>query len=285
MLLSRLFWSMLISLLCISQQTAHARLLVTSTQPLYLIAQAVTTGIEQPRLLIPAHQDGHHAQLKPQDRRLIQAADFVLWIGPEYEATLTPLLSDQANAIALTKLATFRRLPQRGLQGQAQPNSLDPHLWLDPYNAIGMAHAIATIRGQQYPRDATAYLNNARQFSQRMIQVLRQSKIPTPQPYWAYHDAYQYLEKSLGLQFAGALTRDHELPPTAQQLQWLKQNRPSQQPCLFAEAHAQPSVLQHLAPIQQVTLDERMTHSTDFIAGWQTLQQQISGCQSVRQTN
>ena len=37
-------------------------------------------------------------------------------------------------------------------------------------------------------------------------------------PYWSYHDAYQYLERSLNLKFAGALTDDPHVAPTAAQI-------------------------------------------------------------------
>ena len=140
----RYFW-ISFCLIIMTTSVAQARLLVASTQPLYLIAQAVSAGIEQPMLLIPAQQDGHHVQIKPEDRRRVQHADLVLWVGTEYEAGLSSLLSSKPNAIALTSLPTLQRLPLRNLDGQPRPNTLDPHVWLAPYNAIFTAHLIAHI--------------------------------------------------------------------------------------------------------------------------------------------
>lgn len=264
-------------LLLLTTAPVQARLLVASTQPLYLIAQAVTQGIEQPHLLIPAQQDGHHLQIKPQDRRIVQQADFVLWVGTEYEAALTQLLTKQANSIALTSLAGIQRLPLRDLHAQARPSTLDPHLWLAPYNAIFTAHLIANVRAQQYPKDAAKYQANASLFSQNILQALPKKPLNI-QSYWAYHDAYQYLEHSAGLRLAAALTTDPELPPTAQQLQHLRHHRPSRSPCIFTEAHAPQALIQKLLPVRQIIIDETMRDAQDFVSGWQQLTDQMRRC-------
>lgn len=266
--------------LCIttlSINAGHARELVASTQPLFLIAQAVTQGIEQPKLLIPAQQDGHHIQIRPEDRRLTQHADLIVWVGAEYEAALDQLLTAKPNAVALSHFSHIQRLPLRDLNGQPRPNSLDPHLWLSPYNAIFTAHLIANIRAQQYPKDAAAYQKNAAAFTEQLIK--NASNTPkNPQAYWAYHDAYQYIEKYAAVRFIGALTTDPELPPTAQQLQRFQKNRTHSTPCLLAESHAPSALIQRLMPVKHVTIDETMRNSQNFIQGWTELRDQIHQC-------
>lgn len=264
-------------LVIITTSMTQARLLVASTQPLYLIAQAVSAGIEQPMLLIPAQQDGHHVQIKPEDRRRVQHADLVLWVGTEYEAGLSSLLSSKPNAIALTSLPTLQRLPLRNLDGQPRPNTLDPHVWLAPYNAIFTAHLIAHIRAVQYPQDAAKYQRNAAIFTTKMQQAVPRTVLNI-QPYWAYHDAYQYLEQPLGLRLAAALTPDPELPPTARRLQQLMQQRPSAAPCMFIEAHAPQAIIQRLMPVKLVMIDETMRDAKDFVTGWQQLRDQMREC-------
>ena len=61
--------------------------LVVSTHPIYLIAQAVTQGIEQPQLLL-VDQTGHDVHLTPAHRKAIQEASLVLWLGKAHEAPL-----------------------------------------------------------------------------------------------------------------------------------------------------------------------------------------------------
>jgi zinc transport system substrate-binding protein len=258
--------------------------MVVSTHPLYLIAQAVTQGIEKPTLLLPPNQSGHDIQLRPADRQRLKQANFVLWFGPQYESPLAPILKGKSNAIALFDLKAFKRLPLRDPQGKAFASSLDPHLWLEPANAVGIAHAIAAVRARQFPQYASRYQHNAQAFGQRLMAQANQYHSPVSRPYWAYHDAYQYLERSLNLQFKGSLTVEHDLPPTIRQLAWLQQQRPLQKNgtvypmCLLAEGHADPATLKRLQPVNVQTIDEIMSGEQDFVAGWQKLAQDIAAC-------
>ncbi len=262
--------------------------MVVTTHPLYLIAQAVTQGIEQPALLLPATQSGHDVQLHPADRQRLKQANFVLWFGAQYEAPLARVLKGQPNAIALFDLNAFHRLPARNAQGQPFKGSLDPHLWLDPTNAVAIAHAIAAVRAKQFPQFAAQYKANANKFSQQLIQQVRLLQVnQRAQPYWAYHDAYQYLERSLNLQFKGSLTVEHDLPPTLGQLAWLQQQRTPQQSsknaqqktmCLLAEGQIDPATLKRLQPLKVQVVDETMRSAQNFITGWTKLAQDIVHC-------
>lgn len=259
--------------------------MVVSTHPLYLIAQAVTQGIETPVLLLPPNQSGHDVQLHPADRQRLKQANFVLWFGAQYEAPLAAVLKDQPNAIALFDLKAFKRLPLRDVQGQPFANSLDPHLWLEPANAVGIAYAIAAVRARQFPQYASRYQHNAQAFGQRLMAQANRYHSALARPYWAYHDAYHYLERSLNLTFKGSLTVEHDLPPTIRQLAWLQQQRPQQKNgtikkpmCLLAEGHADPATLKRLQPIQVQTIDEIMSGQQDFVVGWQALAQDIVAC-------
>lgn len=263
--------------------------MVVTTHPLYLIAQAVTQGIEQPKLLLPAAQSGHDVQLHPADRQLLKQANFVLWFGAQYEAPLARALKSQTNAIALFELNAFKRLPLRNAQGQPFKNSLDPHLWLEPINAVAIAHAIAAVRAQQFPQYAPQYKNNAAKFTQQLLQQAKPFQVSNfSRTYWAYHDAYQYLERSLNLQFKGSLTVEHDLPPTIGQLVWLKQQRDAAQRrsgqsqpktmCLLAEGQIDQATLKRLKPIKLQVVDETMRTAQNFVSGWTKLAQDIISC-------
>ncbi len=258
---------------------AQAGQLVASTHPLYLIAKEVTAGIEKPILLLPPSSGGHHINLRPSDRLLLKKSDFVVWFGRNYEAPLYDLLVNQKNAIALLDVNLFRYLPLRDIKGRAIPKSLDPHVWLDPDNAIKIAHYIAQVRGRQFPVNAVQYQHNATRFAQRLRAAASAHKSDKPRFYWAYHDAYYYLESALNLKFSGALTADPGLPPTIGQLVWLNQNRPYQQTmCLLAERTLTSALMTKLRPVQHYSIDETMANATDFIQGWQSLAQRLDGC-------
>ncbi|XID74877.1 metal ABC transporter solute-binding protein, Zn/Mn family [Alkanindiges sp. WGS2144] len=261
--------------------TSSVNGMVVSTHPLYLIAKAVSQGIEQPVLLLAPGQSGHDIQLRPADRQRLKQASLVLWFGEQYEAPLSRVLKGQPNAIALFDLRVFKRLPLRNAQGQPIANSLDPHIWLEPINAIAIAHAIAAVRARQFPIHAAQYKANANQFGQRLLQATRQQQ-QSIGLYWAYHDAYQYLERSLNLQFKGSLTIEHDLPPTLSQLAWLQQQRRNYSSgtavCLLAEGQVEPATLKRLQPVKVRLIDETMLGAQDFVIGWTKLAQAVRQC-------
>jgi len=274
---SSIFFVVIGMMICFSP--VQAGTLVASTHPLYLIAKTVTAGVEQPIALLPPASSGHDINLRPSDRLLLKKSDFVIWFGRDYEAPLFDLLTHQPNAIALFDLKTFHRLPLRDLKGQPISKSLDPHMWLDPDNAIKIAYVIASVRSQQFPAHAAQYQNNAKRFANQFRAMVKAQQFHTPRFYWAYHDAYHYLESALNLKFAGALTTDPDLPPTLGQLIWLNQNRPHPDAmCLFAERQPTAGLIANLQPIDYFEIDEVMATSTDFIQGWQSLAQRLGQC-------
>jgi len=252
--------------------------LVVSTHPIYLIAKEVTAGVEEPVLLL-SDQTGHDVQLTPAHRKLIQDASLVIWLGKAHEAPLDKLLHQNRKAIALLDSGILTVLPQRSLRGAALANTIDSHVWLDPNNAVRIAFFIATLRSQQYPENKTKYLANAKNFSQQMLQASQQyDSSNKSKPYWSFHDAYQYLERALNLKFAGALTNDPHIPPTAAQIKYLNDNRPKTEMCLLAETSASKSQYQKLNPVIFESVDESMRGEDSFISAWKKLASKTDKC-------
>ncbi|KOR15198.1 MULTISPECIES: zinc ABC transporter substrate-binding protein [Acinetobacter] len=252
--------------------------LVVSTHPLYLIAQKITAGVEEPQLLL-SNQSGHDVQLTPAHRKAIQDASLVIWLGKAHEAPLAKLLDNNAKAVSIINSQIGTSLPQRTTRGVPIANTIDTHVWLDPNNAVRIGFFIAALRSQQMPENKTKYWNNARLFARDMLQAAQKyNSTATPKPYWSYHDAYQYLERSLNLKFAGALTDDPHVAPTVGQIKYLNDNRPSERMCLMAEAHASKNQYQKLSPIVFESVDESLTGENDFVVAWQKLASQTVKC-------
>ena len=251
--------------------------LVVSTQPIYLIAKKITQGAEQPTLLL-ANQSGHDVSLTPAHRKTIQDAGLVIWLGQAHEAPLSKVL-DNKKSIALLESGILSILPMRNPKGAALKETVDTHVWLDPNNAVRIGFFIAALRSQQLPQYREIYWNNARDFAQNMLATAqRYHSVSKARPYWAYHDAYQYLERPLNLKFMGAMTDDPHVAPTMAQIKFLHDHRPQPKMCLLAEAHAGKSQYRKLQPIVFQTVDESMNGVGDFIQGWQKLAGQTQNC-------
>ena len=265
-------------LLALCSSFSMAQALVVSTYPIYLIAQKVTQNIETPTLLL-ADQTGHDVSLTPAHRKTIQDAGLMIWLGKAHEAPLEHVLHQNPKAIALLDAGIIKTLPQRSERGAALKNTVDSHVWLDPNNAVRIGFFIAALRSQQMPEHRDAYWNNARAFAQSLYKSSSQFQTQTAaQPYWAYHDAYQYLERALNLKFAGSLTNDPHIAPTVAQIKYLNDHRPNPKMCLLAEGHASKNQYMKLNPIVFQKVDESMRGADDFVQAWQQLAKQTKAC-------
>lgn len=271
------FAALILSVFCFVPAWAEGELLV-STHPIYLIAKEITKGVEEPVLLFP-NQTGHDVQLTPANRKSIQDAELIIWVGKAHEAPLEKLLHNQNKAISILNSGIIQILPMRNTRGEPLANTVDPHVWLDPNNAIRIGFFIAALRSQQYPAKKEMYWNNARKFAKEMLLVSKQyNSTRNAKPYWAFHDAYQYLERPLNLKFAGALTDDPHIAVTIGQIKYLNDNRPYAKMCLLAESNASPSQYQKLKPISFQSVDENMSKQHKFVSAWQQLAQEANRC-------
>lgn len=252
--------------------------LVVSTHPIYMIAKKVTQGVETPTLLL-GNQSGHDVTLTPQHRKMINDASLVIWLGPEHEAPLTKLLEKNRLAISILDSDVVQTLPQRNAKGEPLKDTINTHVWLDPNNAIRIGFFIAALRSQQKPEFKTQYWNNARNFAKEMLAVsTKYNANPVARPYWAYHDAYQYLERPMNLKFAGSLTTDPHVAPTIAQIKYLNDHRPYRKMCLLAEGHASENQYQKLQPIVFQKVDESMGEDNDFVKAWSRLAEETQKC-------
>ena len=245
-----------------------------------LLSQAVTEGTPSANQILQAGDVGHHGSISPSDKKAIQDSKFVVWFGPSLENSLTGSLEMAPNAIDLFAFDAFTRHPLRDIQGKPIAGTFDPHIWLDPENAKAITRALAVIHSHANPEYKSTYQANAKKFAQRMDNAVAkiQQSTQKQRPYWAYHDAYQYIENATQIKLAGSLSPDHHLAPKASQLRWLNDNRPTKQMCLVNQSTASKGLLVKLQPINTTVQIEDMSDSEDFVEGWTEMAQQIHQC-------
>lgn len=260
--------------------SAQAATVSVSNYPLFLLSQAVTEGAPSANQLLQAGEVGHHGSISPGDIKAIQESTFVVWFGESLENNLVSSLNVAPNAISLFDFDAFNRHPLRDVKGKPIAGTLDPHIWLDPENAKAITRALAVIHSHANPQYKSLYQANAKKFAQRMDRIvhLMQQGSQKTYPYWAYHDAYQYIEASLGLQMIGSLSADHHLAPKASQLRWLNEQRPAKQMCLVAQSNPAKGLLAKLQPVNTTVQAEDMSGSKTFVDGWRNMAQQIRSC-------
>lgn len=252
--------------------------MVISTHPIYLIAKEITRGVEEPKLLLD-HQSGHDVQLTPSHRKMIQDSSLVIWLGQAHEAPLANVLDKNQYAVALLNAGILNTLPLRNTRGTALKNTIDTHVWLDPNNAVRIGFFIAALRSQQNPESKAIYYKNAQIFAQNMIATSKQfRRSSVAQPYWSFHDAYQYMENALNLKFAGALTDDPHMAPTLAQIKYLNDHRPQAKMCLLAESTASANQYKKLGNVSFEAVDESFAQHDNFLKAWRNLALKTQDC-------
>ena len=91
-------------LVCLSLSANAATQVVTSIKPLELLVLAVADDDVEITNLVPSGSSPHTYTMKPSQRRALQSADRVFWVGPQLESFLARLLEGdelQSRTIAL----------------------------------------------------------------------------------------------------------------------------------------------------------------------------------------
>ncbi len=271
---------MLLILSLFASLQVQAATVSVSNHPMFLLSEAVTEGTPSANQILQAGDVGHHGSISPSDMKTIKDSKFVVWFGDSLENSLTGSLKTAPNAIALFDFKAFNRHPLRDVKGTPIAGTLDPHIWLDPENAKAITRALAVIHSHANPEYKETYQANAQKFAQRMDKAVAQIQQASQKnrPYWAYHDAYQYIESAAKIQLAGSLSPDHHISPKASQLRWFNENRPAKQMCLISSSQPAKGLLAKLQPVRTTVQVEDMSDSQDFVEGWARMAQQINSC-------
>ena len=116
----------------------------------------------------------------------------------------------------------------------------DPHIWLDPENAVIMIRIITATLATHDPAHAVAYKANATAaiaaISKTQSEIAASLAPVRDKPFVVFHDSYQYFEHRFGLTTAGTITIDPGKRPGAKRLRDIhKAIADNKVVCVFAE--------------------------------------------------
>lgn len=241
---------------------------VVSIKPLHSLAARVMAGVGEPTLLVAGGASLHSFSLKPSQAAALEAAELVVWVGPNLETFLhDPLdsLAGKATVIEAMALPGMKLLPTRS-GGTWEPHrqdeeaageeehdheegGIDGHLFLDIGNAVVLTDAIAASLRQLDPDHADQYAANAaalRADLQALDGELRDQLAPiADRPFVVFHDAYQYFEARYALSAVGSITVSPEQSPGARRLSEIRDKIETLHAlCVFTEPGFEPRLLE-----------------------------------------
>lgn len=211
---------------------------VAYSKPIVVVSiaslQALVQGLAGDKVeiiqIIPVNMSPHAYALKPTELSKIQQADAIFWVGPQMEYFLSklfekPEIRAKANALIDTeglRLWTLRQDQERDMLMNADKMNVDPHIWLDPINAQKMLEAITTVLVSIDPQNKAFYFEALEKRNKELEtldkKLSQQLKPIRNKPYLVFHDGYQYFEKHYGLNSAGTVLLNPEIPLSGKQL-------------------------------------------------------------------
>ncbi|EME67849.1 ABC-type Zn2+ transport system, periplasmic component/surface adhesin [Paramagnetospirillum caucaseum] len=275
---------------------AEVPAVLVSIKPLHSLVASVMAGMGEPGLIVSGSASPHGYAMKPSDARAAEKARLVVWVGKDFESWLERPLARRKDSLSMMSLPGLIRLDSRegGVwakgghdhHGHGKGDETDPHVWLDPRNAILLVGAVAERLAALDPAHAARYAANAEATRRRLEDMDREIAARlaplTQRPYVVFHDAHQYFEARYGLSPAGAITVDPERPPGAKRMAQLRDRlRKAGAACVFGEPGAPSATAAMLAESAGVRLGQLDPEGLLVAAGPDSYVQQMTGLAAV----
>jgi len=172
--------------------------LVVSIKPIHSIVSHLTQGITTPSLLLENQQSAHNFHLKPSQLSLLDQADLVISIHPNFETRLSKALNniDSNKQFIINKQVT------------------NHHSWLDINHMQNFAKLLVDKLSQIDKNNSVIYQNNLAQVNQKLEQLKhdigQQLSKYKATPIATFSNTFEYFIKSNHLQKSIAVTQSHE---------------------------------------------------------------------------
>lgn len=266
--------------LCFSAAQAEPPRVAASIRPLHSLVANVMQGVAAPRLLVAGNNSPHGYQLKPSERAMLEEAEIIFLISPQFETFLAHALASapkNLHVVAMADVPEMNLLPQRsgGMwethshdekhlhHHEEAPTRMDYHVWLDPVRASMMVSAIEKALSDRYPEHTKAFRANATRMIEKLAaldaalvdRLLEVKHVP----FIVFHDGYQYMEARYGLRAVGSITLHPEAPVSAKRLRALRNKTTTLGAmCVFREPRYSARLVESLTegtPARIATLD------------------------------
>lgn len=235
-------WFLLLSAAVNSQAALRV---VTTTEDIAAITQAVGGAFVEVASLTPGTRDPHFAEAKPSMIRKVYQADLLIIVGADMEiGWLPPLMQSARNELVqngnqgyldlslVVPLLEKSHGPVSRAMGDVHAKG-NPHYWLDPRNGLRMGRAIATRLGELDPKHRDNYQAQLTAFEQALEQKITgwQATLASlqGQPVIAYHRSFIYLADVFGFNITDEVEPKPGISPSASHLSQLVQRIKSDQ--------------------------------------------------------
>ncbi|MCG0239422.1 MAG: zinc ABC transporter substrate-binding protein [Firmicutes bacterium] len=214
------------------------------------------------RSLLAPGTDPHTYEPVPGDSAAIARADLVLMNGLGLEGWMEKLVTSSGTRAPVVELAG----PEMDLLPWAEdPSRWDPHLWMDPRNAIRYVEKIRDALAAVDPEGREVYAANAAALIREIEELDRWAEAelsripPERRKLVTTHDAYRYFGRRYGLEVLdtvwGISTEDE---PSAQAIARLVEVLREHRVPPFIETTVSPKIMEQVAAQAGVAIGGRL---------------------------
>jgi len=205
-------------------------LVVASFFPLYDFARQIGGTNVEVRCLVPPGGDPHSAEPSPSAAESVAKADLVLLLGLGMDGWVEKLSSAEHKTGLVTLAADFpiHKMGKAALSEfskDANPDEIDPHVWLDPVLARKLAQRItdelvklAPVHREEIAARGQAFLAELQKLDGEYAETC--AKFPNRQVV-TFHGAYSYLFARYHLEVVGVIEEFPGDEPSAEYLRKL----------------------------------------------------------------
>ena len=244
--------------------------ILVSIKPIHSIVTGLMKDIGTPGLLIKGSQTPYDFTVTATETRQLEAAKLFIWVGPELEKGLEPLIAQLPSSTTVVELLANTRL--KILPSRSDPSLRDPFFWMDDRNIIILLDDLTELLMQIDPARSHIYTRNRRQ----MLVPLRRIDKEYEYGYRGlkagtgvtYFDTLQYFEQAYALGILDRVTGTPWDRETAASILSVR-NRLQQKEavCLFVDKSMPAENLELIVKDQQVNIGKLDVLGRNLSAG------------------
>ena len=190
--------------------------IVVSIKPIHSIVSALTQGVSTPTLLLSGNQSAHHAHLKPSQISLLEKADLVVIVHPDFEEGLAKSIRNiQADKVLTVDQSEDEQGHEHEHEHEHEhAGSVNHHSWLNIEDMRSFTQALSQRLIKIDPKNKAIYLANLDALKLKLdeLQDATQQQLSnyTNQSLMTYNNAFEHFIENYKLKSVGRVSRQHE---------------------------------------------------------------------------
>jgi zinc transport system substrate-binding protein len=195
---------------------------ITTIYPVTYFSERVGGDLVKVTSLIRPGIEAHDFEPTPGDIRAISAADVLVYVNPAFEQWISAAVDASGGDVIVAETAPDAQSTDSATDDGHDHGGIDPHVWLDPLEAIEQVRVIETAFARADPYGADVYRQNADALVAELEQLDREFTAGlsscTLDEIVVSHEAYGHLAERYELHQAALAGLSAEFESTPQKI-------------------------------------------------------------------